>query len=92
MTAYLRDNLDGEQAKMTVDKKELRVWKFPIDTIENTKLNNKDEERSLLKHHEKMMTEREQREGSRLRIKKTILNRMKKTKTDRHYKSDLGFL
>ena len=27
----------------TIDKKELRVWKFPVDTIETTKLNNKDE-------------------------------------------------
>ena len=69
MTAYLRDNLDGEQAKMTIDKKELRVWKFPIDTIETTKLNNKDE-KGHVKAFEKMMTQREQREGSRYGEKK----------------------
>jgi hypothetical protein len=69
LTAYLRDNLGGEQAKLTIDKKELRVWKFPVDTIETTKLNNKDEE-GHVKAHEKMMIEREQREGSRFVGKK----------------------
>ena len=69
LTAYLRENLNGEQAKYTIDKKELRVWKFPVDTIENTKLNNKDT-KAILKAHEKMMTEREQREGSRYGSKK----------------------
>ena len=69
LTAYLRDNLDGEQAKLTIDKKELRVWKFPVDTIETTKLNNKDE-KGAVKAHEKMMIEREQREGSRYGSKK----------------------
>ena len=69
LTAYLRDNLDGEQAKMTIDKKELRVWKFPVETIETTKLNNKDE-KGAVKAHEKMMIEREQTEGSRYGSKK----------------------
>ena len=40
-----------------------------VDTIENTKLNNKDT-KAILKAHEKMMTEREQREGSRYGSKK----------------------
>ena len=64
LTAYLRENLDGEQAKLTIDKKELRVWKFPESTIETTVLNNKDE-KGAFKAHQKMMDEREQREGSR---------------------------
>ncbi len=69
LTAYLRDNLNGEQAKMTIDKKELRVWKFPVDTIETTKLNNKDI-KGAAKAHEKMLVEREQREGHRYGEKK----------------------
>ena len=54
---------------MTLDKKELRVWKFPVDTIETTKLNNKDE-KGAFKAHEKMLVEREKREGSRYGEKK----------------------
>jgi hypothetical protein len=69
LTAYLRENLDGEQAKMTIDKKEIRVWKFPVSTIETTKLNNKDI-KGAVKAHEKMLEEREKREGARYGEKK----------------------
>ena len=69
LTAYLRENLDGEQAKLTIDKKELRVWKFPVETIETTKLNNKDI-KGAVKAHEKMLEEREKREGARYGEKK----------------------
>ena len=65
----IRENLDGEQAKLTIDKKEIRVWKFPVETIETTKLNNKDV-KGAVKAHEKMMIEREQKEGSRYSSKK----------------------
>ena len=64
LTAYLRDNMDGEQAKLTIDKKELRVWKFPVDTIDNTKTNNTDK-RGFVKGFEKMIDEREEKKGSR---------------------------
>ena len=58
LTAYLRENLDGEQAKLTIDKKELRVWKFPESTIETTVLNNKDEKGAFKAHKKCWLTEK----------------------------------
>ena len=42
MTHFLREEFGAVPAKITVAKKEVRVWKVPAETVENHQLNNKD--------------------------------------------------
>jgi len=42
MTHFLREEFGAVPAKITVTKKEVRVWKVPAETVANHQLNNKD--------------------------------------------------
>lgn len=64
LTHFLRNEFGAESTKITIDKKELRVWKIAIDRIENHVRNNKDT-KGALKVREQMWDKREQKYGSR---------------------------
>ena len=42
MTHFLREEFGAVPTKITVSKKEVRVWKVPAETVANHQLNNKD--------------------------------------------------
>ena len=44
LTHFLREEFGCEPTKITIDKKELRVWKVPAENIEGHVRNNKDED------------------------------------------------
>ena len=62
LTNYLRTEFGAEPTKITIDKKELRVWKFPQENLERSKHNNTDE-KGLLVGHEKYKKQVEERTG-----------------------------
>ena len=58
----MRTEFGAEPTKITIDKKELRVWKFPQENLERSKHNNTDE-KGLLVGHEKYKKQVEERTG-----------------------------
>ena len=42
LTQFIRNEFGAEPTKVTVDKKEIRVWKFPIENLNRAKTNNID--------------------------------------------------
>ena len=42
LTHFLREEFGCEPTKITIDKKELRVWKVPIANVDGHIRNNKD--------------------------------------------------
>ena len=49
MTHFLREEFDAVPAKITVSKKEVRVWKVPAKSVDDHQLNNKDKSKEARK-------------------------------------------
>ena len=62
LTNYLRTEFGAEPTKITIDKKELRVWKFPKENLDRSEHNNCDP-KGFGVGHEKMMKQREEKNG-----------------------------
>ena len=62
LTNYLRTEFGAEPTKITIDKKELRVWKFPKENLDRSEHNNCDP-KGFGVGHEKMMKQREEENG-----------------------------
>jgi len=54
LTHFLREEFGCEPTKITIDKKELRVWKVPTTNIQNHFRNNIDVEGMLKKNNERL--------------------------------------
>jgi len=54
LTHFLREEFGCEPTKITIDKKELRVWKVPTTNIQNHFRNNVDVEGMLKKNNERL--------------------------------------
>jgi len=68
LTHFLREEFGCEPTKITIDKKELRVWKVPITNIENHFRNNVDVE-GMLKKNSERLDKIEKETGYRYRAK-----------------------
>lgn len=54
LTHFLREEFGCEPTKITIDKREMRVWKVPAFNIEGHIRNNKDVEGQLKKNNERL--------------------------------------
>ena len=64
LTHFLREEFGAEPTKITIDKKELRVWKVPVANVEGHIRNNKDVE-SLTNKAVERLDKREEETGHR---------------------------
>ena len=64
LTHFLREEFGAEPTKITIDKKELRVWKIPVANVEGHLRNNKDVTGQMKKAVERL-DKREEETGHR---------------------------